>query len=199
MSSTDLMEYFAIDRRPREEPEWAFIAKPPERGSDGLVGDMARGESVAAGFPDDFAVRMDEDTPGFQLPSLLGNTIGLLMVQRAIKDVIESINPGPCEYLPMQVFDHKGRLASADYWVVNPLGTLDAIDPDASDVLRVGSRAKLRELPVLLRSKLDGAPDLFRVPEDVSLQIMSGRLFDALADLEPSNFYLTPLDVTEEE
>jgi len=36
------------------------------------------------------------------------------------------------EYLPITILDHKGKVASKDYRIVNPVGLQDALDPDAS-------------------------------------------------------------------
>jgi hypothetical protein len=41
---------------------------------------------------------------------------------------------GNVEYLPVQILNHKKKLASKDYFILNPLSVVDCVDIEASEV-----------------------------------------------------------------
>ena len=41
---------------------------------------------------------------------------------------------GNVEYLPVQILNHKKKVASKDYFLMNPLSVVDCIDVEASEV-----------------------------------------------------------------
>jgi len=84
------------------------------------------------GWPPDAAAAMNPDFPkdiGLA-DSLSGATF--LVISGKAKQFIEQENAGKIEFLPMKIINHKGRVASEDYFVVNPLDVVDCIDKEAS-------------------------------------------------------------------
>jgi hypothetical protein len=92
------------------------------------------GVSRLEGWPAEAAAAMNPDFPkdlGLA-DSLPGATFQV--ISGKAKQFIEKAAPGNIEFLPMKIINHKGRLASEDYFVVNPLEMVDCIDKDASSV-----------------------------------------------------------------
>jgi len=99
------------------------------------VWELKRGLSVTERFPDDAAFRMNPAFPReVRLPDVVYNLDSLLVVARdAAKDV--GLTEAPhIELLDVAVYNHKGRLAERPYVIVNPLGTVDCLDLEASEV-----------------------------------------------------------------
>jgi hypothetical protein len=92
------------------------------------------GVSRIQGWPSDAAAAMDPDFPkdiGLA-DSLYGASF--LVVSSKAKAFLDGENIGKVEFLPMKIINHKGRVASGDYFVVNPLQIIDCIDQAASVV-----------------------------------------------------------------
>lgn len=96
--------------------------------------------------------------------------------------------------MPLAIYNHKGRLASSDYFIVNPLGTVDALDLERSQIEWLGSDIVEIEKRVLDPEKLKGAPDLFRLKEEPSAYVISQRLIAKLTPPPPTNFYVQRLE-----
>ena len=66
-----------------------------------------------------------QKNPGVKLPSLIGNTISYLIVNAEMKDTIIEYCPEDevdIEILPFTLINHKKRVHSKDYWIINPIG-----------------------------------------------------------------------------
>ncbi len=84
--------------------------------------------SVADRFPDDAFFAMNPQNPkDIRLPDQVRTYEGLVVVSSAIRDVVLEIG-GDVELLPVAIHDHRGRVASSDYWIVNPLTRIDCLD-----------------------------------------------------------------------
>jgi hypothetical protein len=183
------MGYGLLDLLNLDEPGFCVVDElPTGTGLDRVdAARPARGEHASHIYPPDARVKMSSKFGGMELADFVSNTRGLLIVHKRVKEVIESINSGPTEFLPLAIFNHKGRLASADYYVVNPLGTWDVLDLNASDIQwSDGDVVALREI-VLDREKMRNAPDLFRLKEDTSWYLISKRIASRLRELDPPN------------
>src|SRR5262245_60585043 len=76
---------------------------------------------------------MDPNFPKqIQLPDCVRNLQKALVASKRLKTLIEKAKPARVEYLPVELMDHKGRVASADYFVINPTRLQDCIDKKAS-------------------------------------------------------------------
>lgn len=97
--------------------------------------EVGEGMPVAETFPADAYFSMDSDFPKeIRLPDNVYNEGGYMLVSRAIKDIVEREQANRLECLPVTIVDHKGRTASSDYFIINPLDLFDAIDFDQSEV-----------------------------------------------------------------
>jgi hypothetical protein len=169
------VKYFRLNLMPRLNPDYCFLRDYPKAlGLDTYK--FGKGEEFGSDYPPDTRVDMSEREPGMKLPSLIGNTCNMLIVHREVKDVIAEVNEGPTEYLPLRIYNHKKRLASDEYFIVNPLGAQDCLDLSASKIEYMGKKIVAVKSIVLDRKKLEKAPDLFRVREDTTVYVASQRL-----------------------
>jgi len=154
---------------------------------------------VAAEYPAGARFYMWDRHPGVEVPSLVGNYISYLVVERRMKESIERLNEARTQYLPVSIYNHKKRLAAADYFIVNPLGTFDCLDLERSEIERLEGTEKVvavRKL-VLSAEKVKAAPALFRPREDPRRYIARGDLVKAWIQMDPTptNVLLDELEV----
>jgi hypothetical protein len=86
-------------------------------------------------WPTDVRFHMDPNFPkAIQLADCLENKASGIVVSKRLKELIEAERPSDVEYLPISIIDHKGKVASADYFLVNPYKLQDCIDKEASTI-----------------------------------------------------------------
>ena len=84
-------------------------------------------------WPDDVKFHMDPNYPkAIQLGDCINNLPGAIVVSKRLKKLIEAAKPANVEYLPVSIINHKGKVASADYFIVNPYRLQDCIDQKQS-------------------------------------------------------------------
>jgi hypothetical protein len=178
-----MTRYFKINTMPKDTA-FAFTDDEPSGFDKGYK--LSDGDRVLPkdGYPADAHVRMS-DAFGRELGGIIGNTQSLLIVSKALKEQIDQVNADPVQILPVSIYNHKNRVASADYFVVNPIGQRDCLDLDESEIEWDGDDVVALEKPVLSEAKLAGAPDLFRVKEDPSTYVASEHLVRRWIKLEP--------------
>ncbi len=150
----------------RHDKTLAFFRAAPDGLARPEVTRLRRGQRLGARAVQ-LTVVLDANEPGDQLASLLGNTQCLVVVEQAMKDVLATTCTSEVEFVPVRVVDGRKRERSASYWIVNPIGTVDVVDRDASaidydddGVTILGVRSL-----VFRRDRLATAPALLRVPE----------------------------------
>jgi hypothetical protein len=131
---------------------------------------LARGIPVGADFPDDVVFDLSPDS-GMQLTDSLPNTLLFHVVSERLKGAIEKTKQ-PAEFHRVSIRNHKKRIAREPYYVMNLLGSLDAMDRAKSDWRE--SKLVPGEADAILRLHLDTAkiPDgvpLFRLSVDPSV------------------------------
>ncbi|AEI64060.1 imm11 family protein [Corallococcus macrosporus] len=177
--------------------ELLFLDQEPEvLGLDGYC--LAAGEPIGESYPSGVKVQPGEERPGIQLSSVLGNNFNFLIVSAEVKETIAQHCAGAAiEYLPFTLLDHRGRVRSQDYFFINPLGCVDAVDAAASDIKyhRSGAVVAIRKL-VLDPQKLLGAPGLFRLKQDLQRYIVSEPLVRAFKERGFTNLVLREIAVS---
>lgn len=186
------MDYFSIAVCPLVDRSFYFLGDPPV-GTGMYTHRMADGDAMGDKYPKNAKVYADKRSPGTKLPSLVANTESFLVVHKALKEVFEATGV-PMECLPLAIHDPKKKLLSRDYFIVNPLGTFDALNRRKSKIEYDGEEIVGIDKLVLDARKLEKAPDLFRLKEDPSLYALSHRLAEKLKALKPTNVYLTKLE-----
>jgi len=192
------MRYFEIETLGDvNNSELLFLDQEPEvLGLDGYC--LAAGEPVGDTYPADVKVMPSEEQTGIQLSSLLGNNFNYLIVSAALKEAIAQHCVGAAiEYLPFTLLDHRSRVRSQDYFFINPLGSIDAVDAAASDIKyhRSGAVVSIRKL-VLDPRNLLGAPSLFRLKQDLQRYIVSEPLVQVFKERGFTNLVLREIAVS---
>ncbi|HYO73697.1 MAG TPA: DUF1629 domain-containing protein [Archangium sp.] len=96
---------------------------------------LSQGVSRSQGFPKEACFRMDPSHPKYvALSDNIANLDKALVVSRKLKEFLESKGPRDVEYLRVSIFNHKKKLASDEYFIVNPLRVIDCVDKDKSDI-----------------------------------------------------------------
>lgn len=97
--------------------------------------ELSKGISRAQNFPKDACFHMDPRHPKFvALADNISNMDRALVVSKKLKDFIEAKGPRDVEYLRVSIFNHKKKLASDEYFIVNPFRVIDCIDKEKSRI-----------------------------------------------------------------
>jgi hypothetical protein len=192
------MRYFRINvLGDSKDRSLAFIDEPPV-GLGIYDYRMSRGKRIGEHYPSDARIYLQPKSPGIKLGSLIGNTLNYLIVNSQIKDIIAEDYRGELELLPFTLYNHKKRVHSNDYWIINPIGSLDCLNKAASETTYsadVKTDVVAVHKYVFDPKKLEGAPDLFRIPEDLTQYFISGRLAKVLQDHKFTNIFLFEVGV----
>ena len=131
------MEYF-IWKAQYTEGVCVIMAPDVER-----IWELDRGISRINGFPSDTFCEMNPDFPkNIQLADYLYGA-NIPVIYSKLKEFLEKeVVINTIEYLPVRIINHKGRVASEDYFILNPLDVCDCIDLDRSGVVWNRIRAK---------------------------------------------------------
>ena len=178
------------------DPDQCFLGNSPE-GMGLRMYRMGLGVRAAPDFPDPARIFLREQEPGIRLTSLLGNSNSYLIVSSSLNEVIVRHSEGlDIEYLPFDLHDHRKRLFSQDYLIVNPIGGFDCLDEDACDILRGRDGKVLRiQRYALHPAKIARAPSLFRIDKALTEYVVDERLAGAIKASRFTNVILTPLAI----
>jgi hypothetical protein len=95
--------------------------------------ELAYGISLAAVFPKDARAPMDSDfKKATALTDDLSNMDSAKVCSKRLVEFLKARDLRHVEYLPLTIVNHKGKVASTDYFIVNPVGLVDALDLAAS-------------------------------------------------------------------
>ena len=176
----------------------AFLFKEPESGPDGFEYD--EGLSLLKDFPSqkDAIMNFDPNYPdGIKLYDFVESINSFHVINSKVKDVFQSLNLQGLEFLPISVVNHNNEVASNDYFILNPLSSINFIDMKQSEY----RMDDLDETQISRMKKLVIAND--DVPKDAKLfraTTMMDQLFihdDVKKALEAANitgYKLMPAD-----
>ena len=143
-------------------------------------------EGKAEGFPSGAAFHMNPDFPDDML--LLVNVRNSDMViedWKRLQERLRSEALACVEFLPVEIIDHKGRVASRDHAIVHPIDPVDAIDKDQSifetsfiDENDIDSFKRL----VLKESAIPDDRHLFRLKGFWNITLVRRSLAEALTE-----------------
>ena len=94
---------------------------------------LAKGVALANNWPSDATFSMSPDYPTDMKLSdqVFGGSYRVVSIR--LKEALSSIDESSnIEFLPVSILNHKGRLASKDYFIMNPLDSIDCINQDES-------------------------------------------------------------------
>jgi hypothetical protein len=190
------MNFYHLDTMGDDDEELALFDNFVD-GIDRYSWRVHKGVALAPDWPEDAKLFMNKENPGIKLSSLLGNTRSMLLASKELTEILqEHCQNQEIEYLPLAIYDHRKRVRSRDYFLVNPLGSVDCLDLQASEivwdkndptnVIRVNKY-------VLQRDKVAEAPPLFRIQHDPSEYVLRTDLAKAIYDRKPTNISWTKL------
>lgn len=162
---------------------------------------LALGETAKDFFPINARITLQDTHPGIRLGGLLGNLCGFLIISREAKEVIQELCPDQnIEFFCFTLYNHKNRVHTRDYYFVNPVGGIDCVSEEASEIQYAsdGYILVIEEL-VLSKGKLKNAPHLFRIDKDMSTYVISETLRDAWKNRGITNIVTTPLKIHDDE
>lgn len=160
--------------------------------------EASRGVARANDWPDDALMRMNRNQKkDVGLADVLFAP-GHRVVSKRLREAIEAAGEPTVEFLPITIMNHKDRVASRDYAVMNPLRIVDCIDVAASrvrwnaiDPSMISSVAAL----VLVPSAVPPAARVFRPKSWQSRVLIRKDLADELTAKGFTGMYFRdPLD-----
>jgi hypothetical protein len=161
--------------------------------------DLATGTPTRSRYPADeldVQVHFDPDHRGLQLPTILSNYSGLLMLEHhAAKQLLAELELGPTEQFRFTLINHKGRTCAPQYVFLNPIGDHDIAHP-SSAFLRFETSGNIYDCDrwVLDHRKLAGLPDLVRARSLPRAYFVSSRFVDYVQANKLSNFHFEAVE-----
>ncbi len=184
-----------VDLSARESNEYAYLRSPPE-GFEVESWRLAEGEPAGDDYPKNARIKMSPKEKGIELPDVVGNNEGLLIVSARLKRAIEGLRL-PLEILPIAIYNHRGKVASNDHFILNPLGTFDCLDTDEAEIEYLDDEVVSVDKFAFCPKKLKKVPHLFRVKEDPSTIVLGDDVLKAWLTLvpEPTNFSIEHFEI----
>ncbi|HEY7725138.1 MAG TPA: DUF1629 domain-containing protein [Anaeromyxobacteraceae bacterium] len=140
-------------------------------------------------------------TPNFpkqrKLEDFQPNIMGLLIVSRRVRELLESQRVENAEFLPVAIKDHRKKVAAPDYSILNLLGSEDAIDLGRSkvemDTIIDGDVSRVMKL-VLNRKGIRPEAKMFRCTRRTRLVLVREDLRAAIAGAGLTGCKLVPAE-----
>ncbi len=127
------MDYHKIRTSGNLDDRSLCILDEPE-GLQGKDYYLRHGRRIGKDLSQNMKYYMDEEYPGTKLCPLISNLSSFLIVSSEIVAMIQQVCDNEIEYLPFTLYDHEKRVASEDYFIVNPIGTFDCLNEGASEI-----------------------------------------------------------------
>jgi hypothetical protein len=158
---------------------------------------LERGISRAENWPVDVTCEMSQEFPkDIELTDNMHGA-GFIVVSLRLRDFLTEYGVNGVEYLPVQILNHKKKLASKDYFILNPLSVVECIDIEASEVqwsvVRkdfIDSCARL----VIRDALVPGDVHVFRPTHLPRRILVRSELVKALTDAELESLHFTPAE-----
>ena len=160
----------------------AVIEKLPPDGPEAF--ELDEGEPAAALFPPESTVRFSEDFPKRRkVLDFMSNTFGCHIVSAKVKRILEAQGAKNCEFIPLTILDHKGKVASKEHFLLQVLGHVEAVDMERSQVVmnsilkdRIGNFEHL----VLKREAIPPDAVIFRLSRKRDEFLVNQATYEAL-------------------
>jgi hypothetical protein len=159
---------------------------------------LSEGVSYADSFPEEAYFPMDPAYPkDIKLADNIRSRGGIVVVSKRLKAFLEDQRPPHVEFLPVSIRNHKDRVASSEYFIVNPYEVVDCIDTEASTITW-GSidPDNIIHCPTLVLSEtaINDRLLLFRPRYKTSTVLVKGDLVEALRDESFTGLHFVSVD-----
>lgn len=175
----------------------AVLSDPPAQIRDELFR-FYEGVLLKDWFPSPAMFPMDPEYPrARKLYALQANTLGLLVISKELKATLDEVGCDNLEYLPISITNHRGKLASADYFVVNILQQVDAMDRERSvykNNALIPSRVNVLEKLVLLEDRIPPHLRLFLLTNAPRFPIITETLKKAIEKKKLDGMLFVPVE-----
>ena len=129
---------------------------------------VRQGLSLVNTSPEHLSMSMYAEEPrNTALPDYVQNMERLMIVSPRLKAFLEVQEVSHVEYYPLEIIDHKGKVASDEYFVAHLVDPVDCIDADASGAVWVNEGLVTQRIMGLESLVLDPA----RIPSGQTLFI----------------------------
>ena len=156
---------------------------------------MQKGKKIGLEYPNNAVCYMREERTGIRLSSLIGSIKSYLILSSEVVDIIKDICTNEIEFLPFDLINHKKRIASKDYFIVNPIGSYDCLNIDASEIEFTSNGKPMdSEKYVIDPKKLANAPHLFRIKEFPFIYVIDSVLATKFQENKFTNILLDILE-----
>ena len=127
------MTYWAL--LPKTINDGAVLSAVPDSGPKAYK--YKKGKSLLQDYPDRDKAIMVFDSVHYPDQSKLYDILPMLgsviVANNKVKNVLDNMNVENIEYLPIRLWDHQKEPVSDDYYILNPLGSVDFIDMEKSE------------------------------------------------------------------
>jgi hypothetical protein len=146
---------------------------------------LMKGVQILSQWPENIVCRMSDEYPkDIQLSDNLcgGN---YQVISQGLKEKLAAVaGSGHIEFLPVTILNHKGRVASKDYFVLNPVGSVECIDVEKSGVvwnaIDESDISRMKQL-VLRDGAIPAAVSIFRAQHLLSTILIRRALANQLS------------------
>ena len=148
-------------------------------------------------WPANVRFHMDPNFPkAIQLADCISNLPSAFVASKRLKEMIEAEHPANLEFLSISIVDHKGRVASADYFVINPSKLQDCIDKEASildwNAIDTTLISDCEEL-VIDEGRIDAGVKVFRLKHLPSKIMVTRELADKIKKEKFTGVFFTEI------
>jgi hypothetical protein len=196
-----MKRYYQLDTFGDGNDETVVLVEDYVKGQEMLDWRTKSGHATSDSWPEDATIVLRKSS-GRKLTDLLRTITNTLYASSKLRKAFEyHCQDMAIEYLPFTLRDFRGRVIADDYSIINPLGTLDLVNTDASDIEwddEEPDEVLLVETIVLSAEKLDKLdriPSLFRVKEKPASYIITYDLAKEIHDGDFAGVYWDKLEV----
>ena len=164
------------------EKDSALIKKIPDDCPAGWK--LFEGEPIADQFPETVRLKFSPSYPdNIRLYDFIDNTKSVRIVSKRVRAIFEQFSIDQVEYIPVEIMDHQGNLASNDYFLMNVMNTQPIIDMERAKYKmctieedQISHFAEIR----LTTELADKDASIFRSDRQASLYFMTDDVVQAI-------------------
>ena len=164
------------------EKDSAIIKAFPNDGPD--FWELLEGEPIATHFPETIKLKFSPSRPDkIRLYDFVDNTKSVRIVSKRVRAIFDQFSIDQVEYIPVDIMDHQGNLASNDYFLMNVMNTQPIIDMERSKyemcMIEEGQISGFDEIR-LTTEQVDMNASIFRSDRRASLYFMTDDVVQAI-------------------
>jgi hypothetical protein len=146
---------------------------------------LVEGVALSDQWPTNVVCQMNPEYPkDIRLTDSLYGPVNRVISLPLKQRLAELATADAVEFLPVTILNHKGRIASKDYFFVNPVGSVDCIDVDKSGVVWNAIDKTRISRTTALSLKAGAVPEtvgVFRPTHIVNLTLLRRSISERLA------------------